>query len=83
MVTKKDLAETEGRREMIRQLSGFEREEAEYQAEVLVIYERRIGELEQRMAEQSKGDADIGRLRGIPGVGPKIAYAFTAYVGVE
>jgi transposase len=50
-VAKKDLAEAEGRREMIRQLSGFEREEAAYQ--------------------------------GIPGVGPKIAYAFTAHVGVE
>jgi transposase len=45
--------------------------------------ERRIGELEERMAEQAKGDEDIGRLRGIPGVGPKIAYAFTAHAGVE
>jgi transposase len=82
-VAKKDLADEERRGETIRHLGGFEREEAEYLAEMLEIYERRIGELEQRMAEQSKGDEDIERLRGIPGVGPKIAYAFTAHVGAE
>jgi transposase len=49
----------------------------------LKAYERRIGELEERMAEQTKGDEDIERLRSIPGVGPKIVYAFTAHVGVE
>jgi hypothetical protein len=53
-----DLADAEGRNETIRQLKGFKREEAEYLAGMPGACERRIGELEQRMAEQAKGDED-------------------------
>jgi transposase len=78
-----DLADAERRAETIRQLRGFEREEAGYLAEMPGACGRRIGELEERMAEQAKRDEGIGRLRSIPGVGPKITYAVTAHAGVE
>jgi transposase len=82
-VVKKDLADEETRKETIRQLSGPEREEAEHLLICLAQYEKRIGELEGQMAEQAKGDKRIQRLRTIPGVGPKIAFAFAAHVGEE
>jgi transposase len=49
----------------------------------LAQYEKRIGELEEQMKEKAKGDKRIERLESIPGVGPKIAFAFAAYVGEE
>jgi transposase len=61
-VGKKDLADAERRGEMIRHLSGFEREEAEYLAEILVIYERRIGELMYTILKK-KTDYEVRHLR--------------------
>jgi transposase len=82
-VVKKDLADGEGREEAVQRLSGAEREEAEHLVACLRLYERRIERLEGEMAESAKGDEDIERLKSIPGVGPKIAFAFAAHVGVE
>jgi transposase len=72
-VVKKDLATGKSREETIKQLSGLEREEAEHLVICLTQYEKRIGELEERMAAEAKGDQRIERLESIPGVGPKIA----------
>jgi transposase len=35
------------------------------------------------MEEAVEGDADIERLKTIPGVGPKVSFAFMAHVGVD
>jgi transposase len=79
-VVRKDLATDEGRRETITVLNGLEREEAEHLVEVLKLEEGRIKVLEGKMGEEAKGDPDIERLQGIPGVGPKVAFAFISYV---
>ena len=43
--------------------------------------ERRIGELETRLAEQAKSDEVCRRLMTIPGIGPMVATALVATVG--
>ncbi|MDR0997543.1 MAG: transposase, partial [Treponema sp.] len=82
-VMKKDLARDEGRREAVKVLSGLEREEADHLVGCLVLHEERIGVLEHKMAEKAKGDERIERLQSVPGVGLKIAFAFSAYVNEE
>jgi transposase len=79
-VVKSDLAGDEGRREAVKQMSGLEREEAEHLAGCLKLYEERIRVLERKMREKAEGDERIERLQSVPGVGPKIAFAFSAYV---
>jgi transposase len=79
-VVKKDLGTDGERRDTIRRLSGLEREEAEHLADCLKLHEERIRALEGQMAEKADGDEQIKRLQGVPGVGPKIAFAFSAYV---
>ena len=44
--------------------------------------EKRIEKLDQMIAEESAGDEEIERLQSIPGVGPKVAFAFVSHVGV-
>jgi transposase len=82
-VVRKDLATDEARRETVKELEGDERREADHLVAVLKLQEERIEELEKEMAEESKGDKDIERLKTIPGVGPKIAFAFVAYINGE
>jgi transposase len=82
-VVKKDLATAERREEAVKALTGLEREEAGHLLVCLGEYERRIGELEARMKEKARGDKRIELLESVPGVGPKIAFAFAAYVGEE
>jgi transposase len=82
-VVKKDLAAAESREETIKALTGDEREEAEYLLAGLEWSEKRIAALEEQMAEESEGDKEIERLQTVPGVGPKIAFAFVSYVAAE
>jgi transposase len=82
-VVRKDLATDKARRERVKELEGEEGREAEHLVAVLKLQEERIEELEKEMAEESKGDKDIERLEGIPGVGPKIAFAFVSYINGE
>jgi transposase len=79
-VVKADLATAERRRETIRLLDGFDREEAEFLDGAVCMYEKRLAELEENMAEIADGDERIEKLEKIPGVGPKVAFAFTAHV---
>jgi transposase len=79
-VVRKELATDEARRETVKQLEGEERREAEHLVTVLKLQEERIEELESEMAEEAKGDEDIKRLETIPGVGPKVAFAFVSYI---
>jgi transposase len=82
-VVKKDLASAESRKETVKQLSGLERREAEHILGCLELYEQRIEVLEGQMAEKAQGDQKIERLQSVPGVGPKIAFAFSAYINEE
>jgi transposase len=79
-VVKKDLAGDEGRREAVRVLTGLERKEAEHVVSCLKLHEERIEALEEEMSRRAEGDERIERLQSVPGVGPKIAFAFSAYV---
>jgi len=78
---RKDLATEGERNEAIKELSGIERDEAEYLAQCLGLCEQRIEKLDKMIAEESAGDEEIERLRSIPGVGPKVAFAFASHVG--
>jgi transposase len=82
-VVKKDLAGPEQRKETVKQLTGLEGKEAEHLLACLELYERRIAELAGQMAEKLRGDEEAERLQSVPGVGPKIAFVFSAYVNEE
>jgi transposase len=82
-VVKKDLARAADRAEAITALKGLEREEAEHLLECLALYEKRIAVLEKKMEQDAEGDEEIERLKSIPGVGPKVAYAFVSHVAAE
>jgi transposase len=80
-VVKKNLATAERRRQAVQALAGHEREEAEWLLKYLELHEQRIKELKGKIKEEAKNDEDMKRLQSIPGVGPIVAYAFTAHVG--
>jgi len=80
---RKDLATGGNREAAIKELSGIERQEAEHLLKRLALSDQRIAELEGQMAEESAGDEVIERLQSIPGVGPKVAFAFVAHVAAE
>jgi transposase len=76
---KKGLAEAAGRAGMAQALDGLEREEADYLADCLGLYEKRLEYLEGQMDEEAAGDGEIERLQTVPGVGPKAAFTFAAH----
>jgi transposase len=80
-IVKKNLATVEKRQAAVKLLKGLEREEAEWILKYLELYEQRIKELKCRMQKEAKEDEDMKNLQTIPGVGPVVAYAFTAHVG--
>jgi transposase len=82
-VVKKDLSTSEKRQETVKQLSGLERAEAEHILACLDLNEQRIAVLDGQMGEKIAGDEEVKRLQSVPGVGPKIAFAFSAYVDGE
>jgi transposase len=82
-VVKKDLAGAADRGEAIKVLKGLEREEGEHLLACLELYEKRIETLEEQMAKEAAGDEQIERLQTAPGVGPKVSFAFLAYLAVE
>jgi len=80
-IVKKNLATAERRQQAIQVLTGHEREEAEWLLKYLELHEQRINELRGKIKEEAKNDEDMKRLQSIPGIGPIVAYAFTAHVG--
>jgi transposase len=80
-VVKKDLAEQENREGAVKALSGYERKEAEWTLKVIALAEEQIERVDELMAGEAKGDAEIERLKGVPGVGPIVSLAFAAYIG--
>ena len=82
-MVRSDLNDAENRQEAILMLDGLEREEAEYILRYLDLCENQIAKLEEHMSNEAAGDEEIERLQSIPGVGPKIAFAFVAHVKAE
>jgi transposase len=80
---RKDLATAGRREEAINALNGLERREAGHLLKCLELYEGRIIELEDAMEAESAGDEQIQRLQNVPGVGPKVSFAFVAHVQAE
>jgi len=80
-VVKKNLATAERRQEAIKALSGLELEEAQWILRYLELHEQRLKELKGKIQKEAKSDEDMKILQTIPGVGPIVAYAFTAHVG--
>jgi transposase len=80
---RKDLATVAHREEAIKELDGLERSEAEHLLKCLELYEQRIVSLEKAMEEESAGDELIERLQEVPGVGPKVSFAFVAHVAAD
>jgi transposase len=79
-VVKADLATGENRKKTVEELTGLEKEEAEYLLKELELQEERIVQLEERMEERVKGDEQISRLQSVPGVGPKVSFAYLAHI---
>jgi len=82
-VVKKNLATVAAREEAVKVLTGLEREEAEHLLACLQQYEKRIEGLEAQIENDAEGDDEIERLQTVPGVGPKVSFAFTAHVAAE
>jgi transposase len=80
-VVKKDLSTAEKRAQTVALLNGLERKEADWTLKVIADAEERIAQLEEQMAMERKGDAKIERLIGVPGVGPLVSLAYSAYIG--
>jgi len=80
-IVRKNLATAEKRQEVVALLTGQEREEADWILKHLELYEQRIKELKSKIQMEAKKDEDMKNLVSIPGVGPIVAYAFTAHVG--
>ena len=78
-----DLCTGEQRKEAIKELSGLEREEAEYLVSCLDLHEQRIEMLDKQMKKESSQDEVIQRLQSVPGVGPITAFAFVSRVAAE
>ena len=78
-----DLSTNDAREESIKELTGIERQEAEYLVECLKLHDRQIKALEKAIKEESAGDEQIERLQSVPGVGPMVAFAFVSYVSAQ
>ncbi|MFP3040989.1 transposase [Treponema primitia] len=75
------MATGENREAAIHQLTGLDREEAEWALEVIEHYEKRMVRLDKHMAAERKGDKQIERIMKGPGVDPGVFLAFVAFLG--
>ena len=80
---RQDLSAGESRKEAIRVLSGIELQEANYLVACLDLHEGQIESLKGQIKKESAGDEAIGRLQGVPGVGPMVAFAFVSHVAAD
>ncbi|GHV35157.1 IS110 family transposase [Spirochaetia bacterium] len=80
-VVRKDLATKENREEAVKQLTGLEKEEADWVLKAIDLAEERLVRLGNHMTEERKGDKQIAQLMEVPGIGPVVSLAFVAFVG--
>jgi transposase len=82
-IVKKDLCNNDNRLQVLGQLTGIEREEANHLVLCLKMYEDRIKSIKKEISDKVKGDKNIELLKTVPGVGEQTAFAFDAHVDVE
>ena len=80
-IVRKNLATAAKRQEVVKLLTGLEREEAVWILTYLTLHEQRIKELKARIQREAKNDAGMQNVQMIPGVGPVVAYALSAHGG--
>jgi transposase len=80
---KSDFAQADSRQEAVKELTGIKLFRAEHLLKVIDLQEGQIAVLDEKIAEESAGDEVIQRLQEVPGVGPKVAFAFVAHVAAE
>jgi len=78
-----DLADSDSRKEAIKELCDIERDEAEHLVAILDLCEKRIDKLDKLITEEAKGDEVIERLQSVPGVGLITSFAFAAHIAAE
>jgi len=59
----------------------MERDEAEYIVESLDLIEARKDKLDRMINKEAANDEEMKWLQEVPGVGPKVAFAFVSHVG--
>jgi len=74
-IVKKDIATAERRKEAVKLLTGFDREEAEWILKYLELHEQRIREIEDKMKKESENNENMKILQTISGIGPITAFA--------
>jgi transposase len=80
-IVKKDIATAQRRAKAIELLSAEGREEAQWVAQHLELYEKRLEQLKERIEREAEENTEARRLKTIDGVGPIVALAYVAYVG--
>jgi len=80
-IVRKNLATCASRQEAVKQVSGVEREQAQWILKHLELHDSRIKELRDKIRQEAKEDLDMKNVQSIAGVGAIVAYAFVAHVG--
>lgn len=78
---RKDMCVPKNRDNILPLLKGYEKEEAERLVERLILIEKQLELLNQKINEETKSDEKVQRLMTVPGVGPITALSYVAYIG--
>lgn len=79
--TRKDMCVHKNRENILSLLKGYEKEEAERLIERLVLVEKQIELLCQKINKETETDEKVQRLMTVPGIGPITALSYVAYIG--
>ena len=78
---RKDMSNEKNRANILPLLKGYEREEAERLIERLVLLEKQIAVLLDKINGEVAKDEKIQKILTVPGIGPITALSYVAYVG--
>ena len=79
--TRKNMCVPKNREEILTLLKGYEKEEAKRLAERLLLLEKQVEQLYEKINEETEKDEKVQRLMTVPGIGPITALSYVAYVG--
>ncbi|MBP5754076.1 MAG: IS110 family transposase [Treponema sp.] len=79
--TRKDMCVPKNREEILSLLKGYEKEEAGRLAERLLLLEKQIELLYEKINDETEKDEKVQRLMTVPGIGPITALSYVAYIG--
>lgn len=80
-IKRKNLATNLNREESIKILKGIFLMQAKRSLQRLELIENQIKDVEELLAEETKGDKNIEKLEEIPGVGKQLAATYVAFIG--